>query len=513
MNSKNEAINDNDQYKTEENKIKENANLSLRNRIINQNKNKFNYNPIRILNNRSTFQIKPKHELSSYRTKNRLQNFYAERNSYNFQFNLRKKKNMRSEIDEEKDRLITQLYYTTMDMNQINREIKEFQSLFAHEEKENYAHKLIISKILQENQKVKVLQNYDSPNSKNKSIEEEDEIENKPNNSTIKIGSFKRGFFSKNIYLLEKNKSKTIPNSIRRIKGIDSSEAKIGTLKKELDFYQKMIESKEAKLKKFNRKEDTMIYKDINSMINQQNKSFANLSKINNELINKVFDSDKKIFDLSQKLCKLREKTNKSIENIELYKGKISEIDFKINALTNERTKRQKEEQEQEVQKSKEESELNSLINEKNILEEKYIKKKELKLEQNDYRKELENSYQDEKKYKLKNEVNSLKLKHCQKKYEELNQKAEEYEKERNNLLEKSKVPRKNKIKIEEMEIELEKLINEYEMYEKQLFYIDKIIEENNKLKKETKETKEAKEAKEIKETKEEKEEKEQNVS
>lgn len=478
MNSKNEAINDNMQYKTEEDKIKEKFNSSVRNKILYQNKNKSNINPIKALNNKSSFQIKPKNGMSAYKLFNKMKLFYGERKINKIYFNLKKNANSNRENDEEKDSLIIQIYHTKTDINQIDKEIKEYQNLFIQAQKENIAHKFIISKILQENQKVKVLNNFE--NYKNRSMEQDDSI-NKSKNSTIKVSSVKKGFFSKNYNLLEKNKTRTIPNSIRRVKLKDPNELKIGTLKKELNFYQKMIESKEEKLKKFNKKEGTMIYKDINIKIKQKNKNYENLNKINQEMMNKLFTSEEKIFDLNQKLCKLKEKTNKYIEQIELYKNKISELEFKINFLTTERTKRQKQEKENEIQKSKEESELNSLLNEKKILEEKYIKKKELKNEQNDYKRELENSYREEKKYKLKKEVNLLKLQHFKKKNEELNQKVEIYEKERNNLLEKSKVPRKNKIKIEEMENELEKIIEEVEMYENELNDINKIIEEKNK--------------------------------
>ena len=78
-------------------------------------------------------------------------------------------------------------------------------------------------------------------------------------------------------------------------------------------------------------------------------------------------ESDEKIFDLSQKLYKMREKANDFLEHIDFYKNKKYKIDSEILNLTNELTKRQKEEKEQEAQKSKEESEINSLINKKKI--------------------------------------------------------------------------------------------------------------------------------------------------
>ena len=475
MKSINATLNNESHNKTEENKLRDIFNNSIRNRIISQNKNRSNYNPIRILNNKSTFQIKPKNEINSYKINNRIKQFYGERNINYVPFNLKKSKNSKNENNEQRDNLIIQLYHITMDMNQVDKEIKELKNLFNHEEKENMAHKFIINKILNENQNVKVVEHkFDSPkNTKNKSFAEENNNENKSKNSTIKVRSVKKGFFSKNFNILEKNKSRTIPNSIKKIK-TRNSKSKIDTLKKELDFYQKMIESKEEKLKNFNKKEGTMIYKGINLMIDKQNKKYENLSKIGNEMVNKVFETDEKIFELSQKLYKLREKNNKSLEQIEIYKTKISEIEIQINNLINVRKKKRKEEQEQEEKKNKEQSELNSLINEKKILEEKYDKKAELKIEENDYKIELENLNRDEKKYKLKIEVNELKLEHCQKKNKELNQKIEEYEKERSNLLEQSKVPRRNKMKIEEMENELDKLVEEIENYEKELYETNK---------------------------------------
>ena len=475
MKSINATLNNESHNKTEENKLRDIFNNSIRNRIISQNKNRSNYNPIRILNNKSTFQIKPKNEINSYKINNRIKQFYGERNINYVPFNLKKSKNSKNENNEQRDNLIIQLYHITMDMNQVDKEIKELKNLFNHEEKENMAHKFIINKILNENQNVKVVEHkFDSPkNTKNKSFAEENNNENKSKNSTIKVRSVKKGFFSKNFNILEKNKNRTIPNSIKKIK-TRNSKSKIDTLKKELDFYQKMIESKEEKLKNFNKKEGTMIYKGINLMIDKQNKNFENLNKIGNEIINKVFQTDEKIFELSQKLYKLREKNNKSLEQIEIHKTKISEIEIQINNLINVRKKKRKEEQEQEEKKNKEQSELNSLINEKKILEEKYDKKAELKIEENDYKIELENLNRDEKKYKLKIEVNELKLEHCQKKNKELNQKIEEYEKERSNLLEQSKVPRRNKIKIEEMENELDKLVEEIENYEKELYETNK---------------------------------------
>lgn len=475
MKSINATLNNESPNKTEENKLRDIFNNSIRNRIISQNKNRSNYNPIRILNNKSTFQIKPKNEINSYKINNRIKQFYGERNINYVPFNLKKSKNSKNENNEQRDNLIIQLYHITMDMNQVDKEIKELKNLFNHEEKENMAHKYIINKILNENQNVKVVEHkFDSPkNTKNKSFAEENNNENKSKNSTIKVRSVKKGFFSKNFNILEKNKNRTIPNSIKKIK-TRNSKSKIDTLKKELDFYQKMIESKEEKLKNFNKKEGTMIYKGINLMIDKQNKNFENLNKIGNEIINKVFQTDEKIFELSQKLYKLREKNNKSLEQIEIYKTKISEIEIQINNLVSVRKKKRKEEQEQEEKKNKEQSELNSLINEKKILEEKYDKKAELKIEENDYKIELENLNRDEKKYKLKIEVNELKLEHCQKKNKELNQKIEEYEKERSNLLEQSKVPRRNKMKIEEMENELDKLVEEIENYEKELYETNK---------------------------------------
>lgn len=475
MKSLNKTLNKNTKNKTEENKIRDRFCYSLRNKILKNNKNRFNYNPIRIINNRSTFQIKPKNEKKNFKINKKIKKYFDDRNSCYFPFNSKKSNNLDYNKNEEKDNLIYQLANITKDLNKIDIEIKELQVLYSHEEKENAAHKYIIQKILNENQEVEVLCNFDSPrNSKDQSLEENNDRKLKM--STLEAKSIKKESQSKN---------RTLPNSMRQLKTRNTK--RIDTLKKGIVFYQKLIDSKDKKLKNFNKKEGAIIYKNINTKINLQNKNYENLSKINNDMINKVYLDDEKIFDLNQKLSKLKDKTNKYIENIENYKNKISETEIKINNLKNERKKRKKEEKEQELIKSKEESELNSLINEKNILEEKYDKKIELKFEQHDYIKELENSYIYEKQFKLKNEVNSQKLEHYKIKNEEFNKKIEEYEKERNYLLEQSKVPQKHKKQMEEMEIEMAKLIAEVETYDKKLKHINQIIEEQNKINKEEK--------------------------
>ena len=493
MNSSNKVIKDKTLNNTEENKLKEQLNNSIRNKIFFQKKNnitKLNNNPIRIINNKSSFQIKPKKKLNQY---------HIDRNIPFF--NLKKIYDKRNEDIEVKDDLIIKLYHTTMEINKLNKEIKELQNLFDQEKKENLTHKYIINRILQENQNIKLVDNYDNYDSPKKESIEEENKENKENNNnnennennnsndninkskndTIKISYIRKEIYPKDYYVF---KNRTIPNSIKKVKTRNLNKLKIDTLKKGLDFYQRMIESREEKLKNFKKMEGPVNYNVINTMIDKKNKIFENLSKKGGEMRDKLIDSDEKIFELNQKISKIKEKNNKSLAKIVFYKNKISEIEFKINLLTEERTKRQKEELQQENEKSKEESEIKSLINEKNNLEEEFDKKKELKLEEYDYKRERENLYNDEKKYKLKNDMYLTKLEHCKNKNEELNQKIKEYEEVRDILLEKSKMPRKNKIKIEEMENEFEQLLQEVEDYEKKLISYNKINEEKNKLNK-----------------------------
>ena len=480
------TINATSQYRTEENKIKDRLSNSIRNRILWQNKNRYISNPIRIFNNKSSFQLKPKNEVCPFKLNNKIQRCYGDNTNKNAIYNLKMNKNIKNEDMELKDDLIIKLNHTVKDLNQINKEIKELQNLFAQEQKENLTHKYIINQILQENQKIKVIHDYNSPNNSpintknNKSIEEENSIDiNKSKIKTIKVSSVKKVFFSKNFGI--SNKNRTIQNSIRKTKTRNLNKSKIDTLKKELDFYQRMIESREDKLKKFKKKDSSLFYNVIHTMINKNNKKNEDLSKKGGEMRDKLIGSDEKIFELSQKICKLKDKNNKFLTQIEIYKTRIAEMEFEINYLKNERDKKQKDELEQENQKNKDESEINSLLSVKKELEQRYVIKLDLKLEEYDKKREKENLFREEKKYKLKNEVYEAKLEHCKKKNEELNNKIEEYEKERDNLLEKSKIPRKNKIRIEELENELKKLIEEIEGYEKKC----NIKSNNNKIKEE----------------------------
>ena len=487
MTTSNASINASSQYRTEENRIKDRFSNSIRNRILNHNKNRFISNPIRIFNNKSTLQIKPKNEMGCYKFNNKIQRFFGDKTNKNISYNLRRRnKNIMDENAEMKDDLIIKLNYTVKDLNKINKEIKDLQNLFSQEQKENLTHKYIINQILQENQKIKVIQDYNSPNSpidtkNSKSFEEENnlDISNSKSNA-LKVNSVKKVSFSKSFGI--SYKYSTIPNSIKRTRTRNINKSKINTLKKELNFYQRMIESREEKLKNFKKKEGSLFYNVIHKMIHNNNKKNADLSKIGGEMRDKLINSDGKIFELSQKLYKLKEKNGKCLIRIESYKSKISEMEFEMNYLKNEREKKQKEEIDQENQKSKEEEEINSLISKKKELEEKYANKLELKLEEYGNKLEKDNLFREEKKYKLKNEVYESKLEHCKKKNEELNNKIEEYEKERDDLLEKSKIPKKNKIRIEELEDEIKKLIEEIEGYEKKLNEINK-----NKIKEEKK--------------------------
>lgn len=489
MTTSNVTLNASSQYRTEENKIKVRFSNSIRNRILLHNKNRFSNNPIRIFNNKSTLQIKPKNEMGSYKFNNKIQRFYGDKTNKNISYNFKmNSKNIMDENMEMKDDLIIKLKYTVMDLNKINKEIKDLQNLFAQEQKENLTHKYIINQILQENQNIKVIQDYNSPNSpintkNSKSFEEENnlDISNSKSNA-LKVSSVKKTSFSKSFGL--SYKYSTIPNSIKRTRTRNINKSKIDTLKKELNFYQRMIESREEKLKKFKKKEGSLFYNVIHKMIHYNNKKNADLSKIGGEMRDKLINSDEMIFELSQKLYKLKEKNGKCLIRIESYKSKISEMEFEISYLKNEREKKQKEELDQENQKSKEESEINSLMSKKKELEEKYANKLELKLEEYGNKLERDNLFREEKKYKLKNEVYESKLEHCKKKNEELNKKIEEYEKERDDLLEKSKIPKKNKMRIEELEDEIKKLIEEIEGYEKKWNEINKNKIKEDKTKK-----------------------------
>ena len=487
MTTSNATINASSQYRTEENKIKERFSNSLRNRILFHNKNRFISKPIRVFNNKSTLQIKPKNEIGYYKFNNKIQRLFGDKTNKNISYNLKiSNKNIMNEDTEMKDDLIIKLNHTVMDLNKINKEIKDLQNLFAQEQKENLTHKYIINQILQENQNIKVIQDYNSSNSPinikdNKSFEEENNLDMSNSKlNALKVNSVKKVSFSKSFGI--SYKYSTIPNSIKRTRTRNINNSKIDTLKKDIKFYQRMIESREEKLKNFKKKEGSLFYNVIHKMIHNNNKKNADLSKIGGEMRDKLICSDEKIYELSQKLYKLKEKNGKSLIRIESYKSKISEMEFEISYLKNEREKKQKEELNLENQKIKEESEINSLLSKKKELEETYNNKLELKLEEYGNKLERDNLFREEKKYKLKNEVYLSKLEHCKKKNEELNKKIEEYEKERDDLLEKSKIPKKNKARIEELEDEIKKLIEEIEGYEKKWNELNK-----NKIKEEKK--------------------------
>ena len=122
---------------------------------------------------------------------------------------------------------------------------------------------------MQENQNIKVIQDYNSPNSPNspintknsKSFEEENNLDiNNSKSNALKVSSVKKASFSKNFGL--SYKYSTIPNSIKRTRTRNINKSKIdriiakqedkkskldkrfSDMKKKLDIYNKKFQQK-----------------------------------------------------------------------------------------------------------------------------------------------------------------------------------------------------------------------------------------------------------------------------
>ena len=352
----------------------------------------------------------------------------------------------------ERDNLLMQIYHTQNDMNKTNKEIKELKKLFTMIEKENMANKYLISQLLNKNKSVKVESN-------NNTIENNEKPKKSENNNIINnnIGSKKQ-----------------------KKKFDDNDQTKIDRLIKGIKHYDKCLSLKEKELSYMKKRNETKEYGQINELLEQKNKILEDLIKNYNDIKSKINVTDEQIINMSLKIYNLHEISAKKTAKISYYKKETEEIEYKIKYLEEQKIKLEKNEKKLEEQKKEEEEEINNLINEEKKLEEEYEQNKKYKIEKNQYETEISNSYNNEKNYKRKYEMNLRRLEKCEASYKQYTEKINNYEKERDNLMEKSKIPQKNREKMKEMENEIYKLEKEIEKYDKKKIKIEEKIQENN---------------------------------
>ena len=353
----------------------------------------------------------------------------------------------------ERDNLLMQIYHTQNDMNKTNKELKELKKLFAIIEKENLANKYLISQLL----------------NKNKAIKAES------NNITIDV----------NGQCAENNDNLTLNSNgggTKKQKKIfdDIDQSKIDRLIKGIKHYDKCLTLKEKELSSVKNKSETKEYEQINELIEQKSKYLDDLIKNYNDILEKINFTDEQIINMSLRIYNLNEISTRKNGKISNYKKETEDIENKIKYLEEQRIKLEKSEKKLEEQKKEEEEEIYNLTKEEKNLEEDYEKNKKYKIEQSQYETEISNSYNIEKNNKRKYEMNLKRLEKCEATYKQYTQKINNYEKERENLLEKSKIPQKNREKMKEMENEIYKLEKEIEKYEKKNNDIDEKIRENN---------------------------------
>lgn len=419
----------------------------------------------------------------------------------------------------ERDNLMMEIYHSENEMKKTIKEINNLKTMFETLEKENISNKDIISKLLQK--KGEEANNQTSPNKNNNensgnnelitiSVNDQEKNDNnlktnntnntnndiinsvnkKSNDNRINKKGEEEIINNKLSFTLKKSKNKLFKNYSFKNKKTnnlnnfsDREKWKISVLKKQLSYYKRSINSKNKEISSFKNNNKIKKFNHINELIQIKYKILEELIDENNEIQNQINLKDEIIINLGIRTMNLKENILKKNNKIEYYKKEIEEIEKNIKFSKNEKNLIEKIEKKKEEQDKEEKNEIESLVKEEKNLEKEYEEKKKIKNEHDEYESELSSTYNEEKKYKNKYDLGLIKYEKLKNKNEKLIQVINEYQKERQDLLEKSKIPQRRKEKIKEMENEIKKIEDEIDKYIKNKNAMEqKAKEYNNKI-------------------------------
>ena len=417
----------------------------------------------------------------------------------------------------ERDNLMMEIYHSENDMKKTIKEINDLKAMFEALEKENISNKEIISKLLQKKEET------NNPTSPNKNKNNNDNDDDKKNINGNNVNNVNNEFITISVndnencdnnlktnntnnsnnnnngksysvnkrskenkitkkgeeeiinnklsFTLKKSKNKLFKNYSFKNKNnnlnniSDREKWKISILKKQLSYYKRSINSKNKEISSIKNNTKIKKFNHINELIKNKYKNLEELIDKSNEIQNEINLKDEIIINLGLRAMNLKENNAKKNNKIEYYKKEIEEIEKNIKYSKNEKILIEKKEKKKEEQDKEEKNEIDLLVKEEKNLEKEYEEKKKIKDEQDEYESELSYSYNEEIKYKKKYELSLIKYEKLKNKNDKLIETINKYEKERKDLIEKSKIPQKRKEKIKEMENKIKKIEDEIDKY------------------------------------------------
>ena len=405
-------------------------------------------------------------------------NYTKNSNTINSPINdgLRSSYNIQNLEPRDKEALIVELYHVTNDMDMQSKELEDLKKDYNNLVNNSLTYKIIIERILKidqngysttdnkEENDIKKREKCKSENnfkSANNTIDEHDEIAKHVKSKKHKLNTIKKiknkgnnTFYSS---ALKTQNGKFILKNIN-LNDKENNAFKVNVLKKQRNYYNKLLIEKERNLTKIKLNEKNKKFDELVTLLNSKNNVLEELVGESQRLQYEKFETDSIIQFYLSKIRNFTDEINIIGEKLKINQNELNNTLQEINNLT----KFREELKQKEVKLTEDEKQKEFNIKEKKEFE---IKIDNLLKEKKNYFNErtkldaqvLELKKQEDALKKLvdknKRMVNGLK-----KENEQITKEISHYEEGRTKLLEKADQPRKNRIKMKDMENEIKDL-------------------------------------------------------
>ena len=397
-----------------------------------------------------------------------LNHFYSPKHQFSIGVNRTYK--IPSFMPTDKEGIILELYHVANDMDTQNKELDDLKTDYNNLINNSLAYKVIIEKILNldtnydnnnDDKKVNTLKNREKSKSDDNfiiinSIEENEEyIPNKTRNVKKNYKGYK---YNNNSYIttMKNNKSKFIIKNINLNDKVNPIT--LNVLSKQKNDLDKILIQKEQNLIEIKNNEKNKNFDEYISLLNEKNTQLETLVNQSQKLRYKQYEDESQIDSYLTKIKKLNDEINSYNDKLKIHKNDLDILKRDIDSLLKYKEElKQKEvklyENEKQnknylIEKQKKLTEINNLLQEK----QKYFEEKQkIDFQIRDLQKQEDNM-------KKVLDKKNITIKGIKRDNEDLANQIEYYEERRNKLLEKADQPRKNRIRMKEMEIEIKEL-------------------------------------------------------
>ena len=438
-------------------------------RIINKKNANKREEILNTLNNNKGYSIFGSAGLPPVNIQKNFNNLYSPKNEFNL--GIKNSFNTPYSIPRDKEGLIVELYHMSDDMDVQNKELENLQIDYNNLISNNLAYKIIIEKILELDEngndingknRINTLKNKEKSKSENNfnninAIDENEELLPLSTMNT-KSKNFKKNKMNNTSYIstIKNKKSKYILKNLNLNDIVNPST--INVLSKQNTDLNRILIEKERNLIKIKKDEKNKNFDEYISLLNEKNGQLEVLVNQSQKLQYQQYEIENQINIYTTKIKRITEENNsindklkinkndleilkKDIESLLRYKEELKEKEIKLNEDEKQNKSNLKE-------KQKKENEIDNLLKDK----QKYFDEQEkIRIHIKDLQKQEDNI---KKTIDKKNNT----IKGIKKENEDLTKQIIYYEERRSKLLEKADQPRKNRIRMKEMENEINAL-------------------------------------------------------